>query len=118
MISIPIPFDGKASDTRLLSQDVATNALDEGLLRGVGGQFLRVILVVDVVSDADEFATIVAAGKENHGDTQDLGRGNMSKVGRVCLENELIHADRDGTNEQRIEFLVIFGARFSQLEEG
>lgn len=105
-----LPFDGEASHTRLLSEDIAADVLDLGLRRGVGGQFFRVVLVVHVVAHTDEFTTIIAACEQNDGDAEDLRIGDPLVIGRIGLEDELVHSDRDGTNEQRVEFLILLGA--------
>lgn len=105
-----LPLDGEASHTRLLSEDIAADVLDLGLRRGVGGQFFRVVLVVHVVAHTDEFTTVIAAGEQNDGDAENLRIGDPLVIGRIGLENELVHSDRDGTDEQRVEFLILLGA--------
>lgn len=102
-----IPLDGKAGDAGLVGQHVATDLLNDGLGRGVGGQLLGLVLVVDVVAHAHELATIVGAGQQDDGDTHNLGVGNALDVGGVGLEDELVDADGDGADEQSVELLVI-----------
>lgn len=106
-----IPFDRKASHTGLLREDVAANAVNDGLLGRVRGKLLGIIFVIHVVAHADEFPTIVTAGEEDDGHTENLRCGNASEVGSISLKDELVCADRDGPNEKRIEFLIIFRAK-------
>lgn len=105
-----IPFDRKASHTRLLRENIAANAVNDGLLGRIRSKLLGIIFVIHVVAHADEFPTIIAAGEEDDGHTENLRCGNASEVGRISLEDELVCADRNGPNEKRIEFLVIFRA--------
>jgi hypothetical protein len=105
-----LPLDGEASHTRLLSKDIAADVLDLRLRRGIGSQFFRVVLVVHVVAHTDEFTTVIAASEQNDGDAEDLGIGDPLVIGGIGLENELVHSDGDGTDEQRVEFLILLGA--------
>lgn len=57
-----LPLDGKSGDAGLISQDVAANLLDDGLSGRISTQLLGLILVVDIVANAHELATIVGAG--------------------------------------------------------
>lgn len=107
MISSSIPFDGEARDTRLLGKNIATDLLDDRLGRRVGIQLLRLVLIVDIVSNANELATIVGAGKQDDSDTHDFGIRNPLSVGGIGLEDELVDANRDGADQQGVELLVI-----------
>lgn len=109
-VACDLPFDSKASHTRLLSQNIATDVFDLGLRGGLRGQFFRVVLVVHVVAHTNKFTAIVAAGKEDDSDAQDLGGGDPLEIGGVSLEDELVHSDRDGADEERVEFLVMLRA--------
>lgn len=102
-----IPLDGKASDAGLLGENVAADLLDNGLCRGVGAELLDLVLVVDIVADANEFATIVGAGQEDDGNAHDLSIGDALGVGGIGLEDELVDADGDGADQQGVELLVI-----------
>lgn len=75
-----IPFDRKASNAGLLSKDVPANPIIEWLCRWIGIQLLGIVLVVDIVSDADELAAVVGAGEQDDGDAEDLGIGNARGV--------------------------------------
>lgn len=102
-----VPLYRKAGDTWLLSQDVAADLLDDGLRRRVGVQLLGLVLVVDIVADADELAAVVGAGQEDDSDTEDLGVGDALSIGSVGLEDELVDADGDGADEEGVELLVV-----------
>lgn len=106
-----IPFNSEASHTGLLGENIAADVLNLGLRRGLGGQFFRVVLVVHIVAHTDEFTTVVAAGEEDDSDAQNLRRGNPFEIGSISLEDELVHSDRDRTDEERVEFLVMLRAR-------
>jgi hypothetical protein len=109
-ILIIIPLDGEAGHTGLLSEDIAANALNDGLGWRLRSQLLGVVLVVDIVANTDELTTVIAAGQEDDSDTQDFGGGDALQVGRIGLEDEFVHTDGDGADQEGIEFLVIFGA--------
>jgi hypothetical protein len=102
-----VPLDSKARHAGLLCKNVATNLLDDGLGRRVGLKLLVVILVVDVVSDTNELATIVGAAQKDNSDSNDLGIGNALRVGGVGLKNEFVDTDRNGSHQQSIELLII-----------
>lgn len=105
-----IPLDGEPSHTGLLSKDIAANALNDGFGWGLCRQLLRVVLIVDIVANTDKFTAVVAASQEDHSDTEDLRGRNALQIGRICLENELVHTDGDRADQEGVEFLVIFGA--------
>jgi hypothetical protein len=114
---VNIPLDSEASHTRLLGKNIPANAVNNRLSRGIGDQLLRVVLVVDIVSDTNKLAAIVAASEKNDGHTQDLGGRDALQVGGIGLEDELVHSNGNGTDEKRVEFLVIFrtGIRVSSV---
>ena len=101
-----VPFDGEACDTRLLCKNLPLHLLDDGLGRRVECQRLVCVLVVHIVSDTHELALIIAAAEQNDCDTDDLAVGNARQVGRVGLELELVDANRERTDEDRVEFLI------------
>lgn len=105
-----LPFDSESSHTGLLSKYIASNTLDNRLGRRLRSQLLRVILIVIVVANTDEFAAIVTAGKKNDGDAENLRGGNAFQIGRIGLEDEFVHTDRDRPNKEGVEFLVILRA--------
>lgn len=84
--------------------------LNLGLRRRIGSQLFRVVLVVNVVTHANEFAAIIAASEQNDSDAEDLRIGDTLVIGGVRFENELVHSDRDGADKQRVEFLILLGA--------
>lgn len=102
-----IPFDCETSDTRLLRENIALHALNDGLGRRLSIELFRIIFVVYIVSHSHELATIVGAGQKNHRDTKDVGFGDASCVGRVGFEQKLVHTDRNGPDKQGIELLVV-----------
>lgn len=105
-----VPLDGKASNPRLLRKHVPHETLVDRVLRGSSGEFLVVVLVVLVVSHADKLAAVVGTGQEDDSDSKDLRSRELGNVGRVGLELELVDTNRDGSNEEAVENLVMFGA--------
>ena len=95
-----IPFDGKACHTRLLSKHIAPDTLDVGFAWRLSIELLRVIFIIDVVSDTDEFSVVVTAREEDHSDTQDLRVGDALQVRRVGFEDELVDTYWDGADEK------------------
>lgn len=107
---VAIPLDSEAGDSGLLCEDVAADLLDDGLGGRLVDQLLVGVLVADVVADADELAAVVGASEQDDGDAKDLGCGDVGGVGRVGLEDELVDADGDGTDEEGVEFLIVLRA--------
>ena len=103
------PFDVESSDPRFVCKKVSSHPLDDGFGRRFGVQLVAVVLVVHVVSHTDEFSPIVAARKQDDGDAENVRGRDSLEVGRVGFEDELVDADRDGANQQRIKLLVMFG---------
>lgn len=101
------PFDSKAGNTGLLSEHVPTDTVEERLRGWVSIKLIRVVFVVDIVSDADELAAIVGTGEEDDGDAEDLSVWDALGVRWVGFKDELVDADWDGTNEEGVEFLVV-----------
>jgi hypothetical protein len=58
-VDIDLPLDGKAGDSGLLGKDVALDFLDDGLSRRVAVQLFAVVLVVDIVANANKLPAIV-----------------------------------------------------------
>jgi hypothetical protein len=109
--AVNLPLDGESSHSGLLCQHVTLYTLDDGLGRGLSVELLGVILVVDIVTNANEFTSIVGAGQKNDGDTKDFGIRNAGGFGSIGLENEFVYSDGDGTDEEGVEFLVILITR-------
>lgn len=107
---VAVPFDSEAGDSGLLGEDVAADLLDDGLGGRLVDQLLVGVLVADVVADADELPAVVGASEQDDGDAKDLGCGDVGGVGRVGLEDELVDADGDGTDEEGVEFLIVLRA--------
>lgn len=72
--------------------------LDERLGRRVGIQLRGIVLVVDVVADADKLAAVVGACQQDYGHAQDLGIRDTLSIGGISLEDELVDADGDGAD--------------------
>jgi len=106
-----IPFDGEPRDTRLLSQDVATNLLNHRLAWRLRRQLLVHILIVYVVSHTHKLPPIVAASEQDDRDTNDLAVRDAARVGRVGLEDELVDAGRDWPNKEAVELLIVLGPK-------
>lgn len=113
-----IPLDGEASHTGLFSEDIAANTLNDGLGWGLCRQLLGVVLIVDIVANTDELTAVVAAGQEDDSDTEDFGGGDALQVGRIGLEDELVHADGDWANKEGVEFLIVLRAIQDGLVRG
>jgi hypothetical protein len=112
---LAVPLDGKAGDTGLLGEDAAADLLDNGLGRGFGDECLVGVLIVNVVADANELATVVAAGQEDDSDAEDVAVRDAVEVWGVGFEDELVDANRDRANEKGVKLLVILGtAKASQ----
>lgn len=107
---LAVPLDSEAGDTGLLGEDAAADLLDNGLGRGLGDEGLVGVLVVNVVADAYELATVVAAGQEDDSDADDIAVGDAVEVWGVGLKDELVDADRDRTDKKGVKLLVVFGA--------
>lgn len=58
------PLDRESGYTRLLSQNIALDPLNNWLGRRLGVKLFRVVLVIDIVTNANEFSTIVGTGQE------------------------------------------------------
>jgi hypothetical protein len=103
-----LPFDGKSSDSWLLSENISPDLLKDGFGWWVGIKLFRVVLVVDIVSNSYELSTIVGTGKEDDGDAENLCVWDALGVRWVGFEDELIDTDWDGADEEGIELLVMF----------
>jgi hypothetical protein len=55
----------------------------------------------------DELHAVVRAREQQHGDAEEIRRGNLIVVRRVRLEHELVRPDRDGPDEDDVELLVV-----------
>ena len=105
-----IPLDGKSSDSWLFRQDIPHDSIRLDFGRGFGIEFLIVVFIVDVVSNADEFAAVVGASEKDNGNPKDFGGGEFSEIWGLRLEDEFVDANWNRPDEQRIKFLVVFGA--------
>jgi hypothetical protein len=94
-----IPFDGESSHTGLFGEHIAAHALNNRLGRGVCGELLRVVLVVNIVTHSHKLSAVVAAGEQDHRHTENLGLGNALQVRGIGLEYKLVHADGDGADQ-------------------
>ena len=63
------PFDGESSNSWLLSKHISPNMLHDRLGGRFSVEFIGVVFVVDIVSDADKLPPIVAACEENDRNT-------------------------------------------------
>lgn len=102
-----VPFDSKAGDSRLLRKNIASNLLDDRLGRRVGVELIRVVFVIHVVANANEFTAIVGASQQDDSNTEYVCVGNARCFGGISLENEFVDTDGDRPNEERVQFLVI-----------
>ena len=102
-----IPLYGESRYSRLVRKNVAADLVNNGLGRGIGGELVGLVFIVDVVAHADELAAVVGAGQQDDGDAEDVGVGDAAGLGRVGLEDELVHTDGDRADEERVQLLVI-----------
>jgi len=84
--------------------------LDDGFRGRLRVQLFGVVLIVNIVANADKFSIIVAACKEDDGNTEDFGSRDALQIGWVGLEDEFVHAYRDGAHEERVELLIVLGS--------
>lgn len=92
------PFDRESRYSRLLREDVSSNAVNDGLCRRIIVQLFRVVLIVNVVAHAYKLSAIVGASQKNDGDTQDLGRWQVVQIRGIGFENEFVDADGNRSN--------------------
>ena len=104
---LDIPLDGKPGHTRLLCQDIASYALNNGLGRRLRVELLRVVLVVDVVSHSNKLATVVCTCQEDDSHTKDVGIGDARRAGGLGLEDKLVDANGNRPDEEGVELLVV-----------
>ena len=112
-----VPLNRKPSDSWLLSKDISSDSLNDGLSWGLGIQLVRIVFVVDVVADSDELPSVVAASQKDDSDAEDFGSWYPFEVWRVGFEDELVHAYRDGSHEERVKLLIMLGSAKTHLEE-
>lgn len=86
---------------------MSSNLLEDWLHWWIGGHLRVVILVVDIVANTDELAVVVRAGEEDDGNADDVGRWDASGIWGGGLEDELVDADWDWTDEKGVELLVV-----------
>lgn len=72
----------------------------------VFSHFERLILVVDVVANADELLVEIGAGDEHDCYADDFRRGNSSWLRAGNVEHELVGARSDWTGRELVEFLI------------
>lgn len=94
-----LPLDGESGDAGLISQDIAANLLDDGLGWGISTQLLGLILVVDIVANAHEFATIIRAGQQDDCDAHDLGVRDALGIWSIGLEDEFVNSNGNGADQ-------------------
>lgn len=67
------------------------------------------VLIVNIIADPDKLLLSVTAGDKDYCDAQYVASRYLGRVGGICLEDELVDADRNGANEDLIEDLVMGG---------
>ena len=102
------PFDSESGDSWLFSEDVSSDLLENGLGWRISIELLRVIFVVDIVSDSNKLSAVVGTGEEDDGDAEDFSIWDALCVRWVGLEDELVDANWDGADEEGVELLVMF----------
>lgn len=96
------PFDSEAGHSWFLGEDVSLHSLNDRLRRWLSVELIRVVLVVDVVSDAHKLAAIVGAGEEDDRNAKNIGVGDASGVGSLGLEDEFVDSDRNGADKKGV----------------
>jgi len=110
------PFDSESSDSWLLSKHVPSDTLNDRLGGRLRIKLLRIIFVVDVVANSYELSPIITACQEDDSDPKYLGSGDSFEVRRVSFEDELVHADRNGSDKKRVKLLVMLRPANTMLE--
>lgn len=89
-----VPVDLELCHSRLLSEDVSVESLDDGGGRRVLVQLDVVVLDVDVVADSQELlAVLVGASQKDSGDSNNVGKGKSSVVWSISLLTETRNSD-------------------------
>lgn len=110
------PFDSESRDSWLLSKHVPSDALNDRLGGRLGIKLLRIIFVVDVVANSYELSPVVTACQEDDSDSKYFGSGDPFEVRRVSFEDELVHADGNGSDKKRVKLLVMLRPANTMLE--
>ncbi len=108
MFPIDSPFDRESCDSWLFSKHVSPYSLNDRLRRRLGVELFRVVLVVHIVANTNELPPVIAAGKKYDCDSKDFGSGDTFEVRSVRFEDELVDPYWDWTNEEGVEFLIMF----------
>jgi hypothetical protein len=109
-----IPLDGEACYTRLLCQNLPLHFLDDRLCWRLQRQCLVCVLVVHIVAHAHKLAVFVATAEQNHCDADDLAVGDARQIRGVCAEDKFVDANGEGSDENRIELLVVLVPNINQ----
>ena len=88
---------------------MSSNLLQDRLNRWIGGHFRVIIFIVDIIANTNELAVVVRAGEENDGNADDVGWWDASGIWGGGLEDELVDANWDWTDEKGVELLVVLG---------
>lgn len=102
-----VPFNSKAGDSWLLCKNISSDLLKNRLCRGISVELIRIIFIVDIVSDSYELPVVVGTGEKNNGDSKDFSIWDTTGIGWIGLEDELVDTNRDRTDEERVEFLIM-----------
>jgi len=102
-----IPLDSKASNPRLLSEHISSHTFHIWFRRGLVVELLGIVFIVNIVADADELSVVVTTSEEDDCHAQDFCSGDAAKIRGIGFEDEFVHADGDGANEEGIELLVV-----------
>jgi hypothetical protein len=88
---------------------------EDGLRRWISIKLIRIVLIVDIVSDSNEFPIVVGAGKKNHGNAEDFSIGDSFRIRGIGFEEKLVDTDGYGTNEKGVKLLVVLIAGFVSM---
>lgn len=116
-----LPSNLELGHSWLLHQDVTSEACDVGLLGGVLRQLWLLVVVVDVVADAEELLLSVGTGNQNASHTHDLRLHDSADVRwltllrvsmqRAYLENKLHLARLNLVHLSLLEYLILLRIR-------
>lgn len=87
-----IPVDLEASDTWFCGEDVSSHLVEQRLCWWILAKFRVYVVVVDEISDANEFLSAIRTGEQYDGDTESILFWDSADVWWVGLEHEDVTA--------------------------
>ena len=102
-----IPYNVESRHPWLLCQYVSHDVVHLHLLWRVLPQLFAVILVIHIVAYSHKLPAVVRAAQQDHSNADQLAGRDQLSGRRVRREHELIHTDRDGAHQDRVQLLVV-----------